>query len=88
MFINVLCSVIQEKLQLPVKVCLQYLITNIRDHDAIQLNAQDDGHALLKACLNNEWRKAKALIESGCYLEARSEVYMHACVYIMHVNVT
>ena len=38
-FINVLCSVIQEKLQLPVKVCLQYRTTNIRDHDAIQLNA-------------------------------------------------
>ena len=33
-----------------------------------------DGQVLLTACLQNDWRKAEALVKSGSFLGARSEV--------------
>jgi ankyrin repeat protein len=51
--------------------------------EKLHLPAMDDGQALLKACLNNDWRKAETLIRSGCHLGARCEdartPLMHAC---------
>ena len=37
--------------------------------------AQDDGKALLRACMSNDWNSAERQIQSGSYLEARDEVH-------------
>jgi ankyrin repeat protein len=46
--------------------------------------AEDDGRALLAACMSGDWDKAETLIKSGSHLGARSEdgrtPLMHACL--------
>jgi ankyrin repeat protein len=45
---------------------------------------KDDGQALLRACLENDWKKAETLIKAGSFLGARCEAgrtpLMHACL--------
>ena len=53
-------------------------------HVVILYWSQDDGLALLRACMSNDWSSAEGQIQSGSHLGARDEVHLQ-CVMFQHV---